>query len=366
MTRCAHSRRADSNGMLAMQVRNEEFVNCIPFTSLLVISGSLYGQWLQYATPGIPRTPDGKPNLTAPTPRAADGKPDLSGLWNMANSAGDLEGVEIQPWAQALLDERVENFGKDAPRYKCLPEGTLRITNGGQKMIVQNPALIVMLSEDLTYRRIFMDGRKLENNPNPSWMGYSVGHWDGDALVVESNGFNDRSWLDIRGHPHTEALRLTERYRRKDFGHIDVKVTVEDPAVYSKPWTMPLEGQLAVDTEMLESVCNENGTGTEHWVGNASDAGKVAVSVNADTLAKYVGVYKGMWGRRPRTIEITFKNGALMVSADGEQPWPMAAMSNDHFVGYGLGYKFLVAANGIATHVIEEHASGDYRYEKQK
>ena len=198
---------------------------------------------------GIPRLPDGKPNLAAPAPRTADGKPDLSGLWNRispkyrANIAADLDPAQVQPWARALVQQRTEDLGKDYMNALCLPLGPGYITDadgnsGGMMKIVQTPSLILILNPDLTYRQIYLDGRALETNPNPSWMGYSVGHWDGDTLVVESFGFNDKTWLDSSGHPHTEALRTTERYRRRDFGNLDIEVTLQDPAVYAKPWTV--------------------------------------------------------------------------------------------------------------------------------
>src|SRR5712691_8256234 len=187
------------------------------FTTAIVLTAfvtPLAAQWAQYRTPGIPRTADGKPNLTAPAPRTADGKPDLAGLWNMispdtavgnvaARKPGDLQPADIQPWAQALIQQRAEDFGVGNPHDKCLPDGPNYSTGGGTKRIIQTPAMIVLLQEDLTYRVFHMDGRALEADANPSWMGYSVGHWDGDTLVVESNGFNDRTWL-VGYHPHTK------------------------------------------------------------------------------------------------------------------------------------------------------------------
>src|SRR6266849_83945 len=172
--------------------------------------------------------------------------------------------------------------------------------------------MMVILNEDLTYRQIYMDGRALETDPNPSWMGYSVGHWDGDTLVVvESNGFNDRTWL-VGYHPHTEALRITERFRRADFGHLQIAVTYQDPKAYSKAWTVPIRAQLAADTELLESVCNEfTDNGQEHWIGKVSDAEKTAVKVAPEVLAKNVGVYKGLYLERPRTVEVTLSDGTL-------------------------------------------------------
>src|SRR6266700_6730836 len=183
--------------------------------------------------------------------------------------------------------------------------------------IVQTPDLILMLDEALTYRQIFMDGRKLETDPNPSWMGYSVGHWDGDTLVAESNGYNDRTWL-LGGYPHTEALRITERFRRSDFGHLEIAVTYQDPKAYSKAWTVPLRAQLAADTELLESVCNEfPDNGQEHWIGKISDAQTTAVKVAPDVLAKYAGVYKGIYLQRPRAVEISLSDGKLFVAVNG-------------------------------------------------
>ena len=197
------------------------------------VGAPLSAQWLNQPTPALPRTADGKPNLSAPAPRAPDGKPDLSGLWNRMspkysrNIAADLKPGDVLPWAEALVNERRENLGKGYMNTMCVPFGPSYVTSadttGAEQMkIIQTPSLIVILNPDLTYRQVFMDGRTLERDPNPAWMGYSVGRWDGDTLVVESNGYNDRTWLDHDGHPHTEALRMTERYRRRDFGHMDV------------------------------------------------------------------------------------------------------------------------------------------------
>jgi hypothetical protein len=186
---------------------------------LLAISTSVTAQWLNLPTPGIPRTADGKPNLAAPAPRTPDGKPDLSGLWmlnagpgHLANIAADLKPAEIQPWADELYKRRLGNLGNDDPwTVQCLPAGPRAILKGGDgpARIIQTRALVLILYDDLTYRQIFLDGRALPKDPNPSWMGYSVGRWEGDTLVVESTGFNERSWLDMGGHPHTESLRTS-------------------------------------------------------------------------------------------------------------------------------------------------------------
>ncbi|MGA2214207.1 MAG: hypothetical protein ABSH31_13105 [Bryobacteraceae bacterium] len=348
------------------------------FTSAIIVTAfvtPLGAQWAQYRTPGIPRGADGKPDLSAPAPRTAEGKPDLTGLWQMSandgavgnvalRKAGDLKPADIQPWAQALVQQRAENFGIENPRYKCLPDGPNY--GPGMKRILQTPAMLVILNEDLTYRPIHMDGRTLEPDPNPSWMGYSVGHWDGDTLVVESNGFNDRTWL-LDGYPHTEALRMTERFRRTDFGHLEIAVTFHDPQAYNKPWTLPLRLRFAADTELMEAVCNEfSDNGQEHWIGRASDARQTAVKVAAEILAKYAGVYKGLYLQSPRTVEVTFSSGALSISLNGGPSQPIFPQSETSFSGTGLIYQFIRDNQGIATHLVEGHVSGDYKYERQK
>jgi hypothetical protein len=349
------------------------------FTTAVILTAfvtPLAAQWVQYRTPGIPRTAEGKPNLRAPAPRTADGKPDLTGLWDMitdsavghisVRNAGDLKPADVLPWAQALLQERAENFGKDNPHYRCLPEGPSYSTGIGMKRFLQTPAMIAILNEDLTFRQIFMDGRALETDPNPSWMGYSVGHWDGETLVVESSGFNDKTWL-LDGYPHTAALHMTERFRRTDFGHLEIGVTFQDPGAYSRAWTVPLRADLAADTELLEAVCNEYAdNGQQHWVGKASDARKSAVPVPPEVLAKYVGFYKGQYLRGPRTVEVTFSGGTLIVSVNGGPKQPIVPQSETSFSGTGLTYQFLRDNQGIATDLVEGHISGDYKFERQK
>ena len=343
---------------------------------LSVLVAPLEAQWVDYRTPGIPRTADGKPNLTAPTPRTADGKPDLSGLWQWFSpdnavgniglrKPGDLQPADIQPWVQTLLQQRAENFGIDNPRYQCLPDGPNYSVGQGFKRILQTPAMIVILQEDLTYRQIHMDGRALETDPNPSWMGYSVGHWEGDTLVVESNGYNDRTWL-LGGFPHTEALRMTERFRRTDFGHLEIAVTFDDPKAYNKAWTLPVSARLAPDTELMEAVCNERpDNGQQHWIGRVSDAQKSAVKVAPEVLAKYVGVYKGIYIRNPRTVEVTLSGGTLFVSVNGGPKQPIFPQSETSFSGTGLPYQFIRDAQGMATHLVEGHVAGDFKFERQ-
>ncbi|HEX5228965.1 MAG TPA: hypothetical protein VFW44_14705 [Bryobacteraceae bacterium] len=333
-------------------------------------------QWVHYPTPGLPRAADGKPNLAAPAPRTASGQPDFTGLWEMsgdlavgnisARNVGDLKPSDIQPWAEALVRQRTENFGRDNPRYHCLPEGPgYAAGGGGLKRFIQTPAMIVILNEDLTYRQIFMDGRKLEDNPNPTWMGYAVGHWDGDALVVESDGYNDHTWL-LDGYPHTEKLHMTERYRRPDFGHLQISVTYNDPGAYNKSFTVPVNARLAADTELLETVCAENvDNGQEHWIGKVSDGAKAAAKIAPEVLAKYVGLYKGPYLLGPRTEQVTFSDGTLFVSINGGAPQPIYPTSETSFTGTGLTYRFVRNQQGVATNLIESHISGDYTYARQ-
>jgi len=348
-----------------------------------LLTAPLAAQWLHQPTAGIPRTPDGKPNLAAPAPRAPDGKPDLSGLWNRIspkysrNVAADLKPADVQPWAQKLVQERVENLGKDYMNAHCLPLGpgysTAADSSGAEQMkVIQTPSLIVILNPDLTYRQIFLDGRKLETAPNPDWMGYSVGHWDGDTLVVDSFGFNDRTWLDHDGHPHTEALRTTERYHRRDFGHLDLDVTFTDPGAYTKPWTVAVRAELAPDTEMIEFVCTENAADKilEHWVGKASDELKDQAKVAPAILAKYVGTFveqPKLWRLEPRVVEITVSDGQLYGNMDGRGPVPFAAKSDTEFSGlYGLGVEFTRGEGGETNQLFVKHVSGNYRFERKK
>ena len=340
----------------------------------VTLSAPLAAQWLNHPTPGIPRTPDGKPNLSAPAPRAPDGKPDLSGLWNKIspkysrNIAADLKPEDIRPWAQALVARRREDLGKEYMNVQCVPLGpgyaTAADSTGAEMIkIVQTPGLIIILNPDLTYRQIFLDGRALESAPNPSWMGYSVGRWDGDTLVVESFGFNDRTWLDHDGHPHTDALRMTERYRRPDLGHLEIDVTFSDPAVYARPWTVGVRAELAADTEIIEWVCNESGHGVEHWVGKASDERKGEVSVAPAVLAKYVGTYEEQppyWRAVPRVVKITLVNGRLLADMDGRGDVALIASSEAAFAGlYGLGVEFIEGGSGG---LFVKHVSGNYRF----
>ncbi len=241
-----------------------------------VLTTPLAAQWLHYPTPGIPRTPDGKPDLSAPVPKTPDGKPELSGVWTIRNGNKyfqDLgaDGVEIPmlPWAKALYEQRKANLQKGHPSERCLGHGVADFdTVATPRKIIQTPQVIAILFEAYNqYRQILMDGRPLPEPDVPSYHGYSVGKWEGDTLVVETNTFNDQGWLDMNGHPQTETTHITERYTRRNFGHIDLEVTINDPKAYSRPWTVKLAGlDLLPDEELIEAIC-ENEKDFSHLVG---------------------------------------------------------------------------------------------------
>jgi hypothetical protein len=263
------------------------------FVLFVVLVSGAQAQWLNYPTPGIPRTADGKPNLAAPAPRTADGKPDLSGVWHVQPtslaemkriygegvSVSSVPGMEPDTISKYALNILLDFKPEDAPLRpqgakisrehplgsnpgdKCLPLG---IPASGlvsePNRIVQSPRMLVIMYEsDGTHRQIYTDGRELPKEvAQPAWLGYSAGKWDGDTLVVETAGFNDKTWLDLSGHPHSEALRIVERYHRRDFGHLDVEMTFHDPEMYTKPFSIKFTQELWPDSEIFEYFCNEN------------------------------------------------------------------------------------------------------------
>ena len=260
-------------------------------TAFLLAAASLplAAQWLNHPDPRTPRTKDGKPNLIAPAPRL-NGKPDLSGLWeadrtpqreytsvlgndfttlqvdtyditkNVLNIFWGLkpEEVPMRPEAAAILNHRRQS-PLEFPHTACLPGSIpLAMLTFTFKMI-QTPQEIVLLSETADpQRQIYTDGRSLPKDPEPSWMGYSIGTWQGDTLVVETNGLNDRGWLDGSGHPRSEAMHITERYRRRDFGHMDLDINFDDPKYYTRPFTLKVGLTLIPDSDLIEYVCEEN------------------------------------------------------------------------------------------------------------
>jgi hypothetical protein len=237
----------------------------------LLVAAPAFAQWLNYRVPGVPRTADGKVNLTAPAPSASDGKPDLSGVWEsdpqyFYDLARDLKPGELalQPWAARIQAEREGRDHADDPLSQCMPPGVPRINLSTPNAphpfkIVETPALVVLLYEtsaNSTFRQVFLDGRPLPKDPQPNWLGYSIGHWDGPTLVVETTGFNGRSWVDTaKGHPQTERGHVTERFTRRDFGHLDIDITIDDPGAYEKPWRAKVPAHLLADTELIETYC---------------------------------------------------------------------------------------------------------------
>jgi hypothetical protein len=264
---------------------------------LAALSTCAPAQWLNYPTPGVPRTQDGKPNLTAPAPRTADGKPDLSGVWmHERNSLAEMKrlfgenvgatnvpGMEVEtvskyavnilvdfkPEESPIRPEAAEIFRRRATgleeRGTCLPVGVpLGSLLSEPFKIIQSPRLMAVLFED-THRQIYTDGRVLPTEfAQPSWLGYSTGKWDGDTLVVETAGFNDKTWLDVIGHPHSEALRITERYRRRDFGHLNAEMTFDDPKMYTRPFTIKVSYELQANSDIFEYFCDENEKDSAH------------------------------------------------------------------------------------------------------
>jgi len=252
------------------------------------MSGSADAQWLTYPTAGVPRLPNGKPDLAAPAPRTADGKPDLSGIWQLearcpSEGCGDYAagpeflnfgaklsgGLPYQPWAAELVKQRSADLGRDDPVAFCRPAGALRLlTFPPPRKILQLPGLVVILSErDVTFRQVFTDGRPLPKDPEPSFNGYSSGKWEGDTLVVDTNGFRDGIWLDRNGSPMTDAANVTERFRRVNYGRLEIEVRVDDPKAYTRPWSAMLNQVLLVDTELLDYYCLDNEKDAKHAVG---------------------------------------------------------------------------------------------------
>jgi hypothetical protein len=254
---------------------------------LAAAPATLFGQWFDYPTPGVPKGPDGKPNLTAPAPRTADGHPDFSGMWGWdafvpcGKRCGDTQvGPEFlniaaslkksppyQPWAAALVKERRASQDQD-PNVHCMPRGAPRIwTDDYYKRLIQTPERLIILTErNMQYRQIFTDGRPLPEDPNPTWNGYSTAKWDGDTLVIQTNGFRDDLWLDANGNPLTNAGKTTEKIRRPNFGTLQIEITIDDSKAYTAPWTVTFDQPIVLDSELLDYYCLENEKDAAHMV----------------------------------------------------------------------------------------------------
>ena len=331
---------------------------------LCATSVSLTAQWPNHPTPGMARTPDGKPDLSAPAPRSANGKPDLSGVWRVKQSSyltyvtSDLKPDEIRPWAAALYRQRADDYRRDSDGIACLPPGPKAGISGlaFPMKIVQTPNLVVVLYEyDTIFRQIFTDGRALPEDPNPTWMGYSIGHWDGDTLVVTTAGYNDRTTLDLGGHPHTEALRITERFHRRDAGHIDLQMTLDDPKAYTRSWTLPIELDLMPDGELIEYFCSDNERDAAHLVGKSGQEFRVPREI----LAQYAGTYAA-------DIVVSLEGSNFTINPGGAGKIPLVAHSENNFTMEGTGVEFVKDAKGAVTAMIQHWAEGDRNYARTK
>jgi hypothetical protein len=256
----------------------------------LVAALILLAQWLDYPTAGVPRLPNGAPNLEAPAPRQADGKPDFSGIWEPEKNRPCAGGIcfdmqipeeflninwslkrdlPFQPWAAEIRKARMEQNGKDDPVSSCRPPSLMQLhTSPLLKKIGHMPGLVVILNEmTVTYRQIFTDARALPVDPTPTYAGFSSGKWEGDTLVVQSSGFKDNLWLDRNGTPMTDAAKITERFRRPNYGRLEIEITVDDPKAYTAPWTIKLNQTIVLNTDLMDYFCVENERDAPHMVG---------------------------------------------------------------------------------------------------
>ena len=253
--------------------------------TLLLAVPAVFAQWLDYPTAGVPKTPDGKPNMKAPAPRQADGKPDFSGMYGWVtrdncgakcndtqisrefiNIASSLKTrLPYQPWAAEIVKKRSIEQGLD-PNVHCMPRGAPRLwTDDYYKRVFFVPGRMLMLNErNMQWRQVFLDGRPFPKDPNPTWNGYSVGHWEGDTLVIETIGFRDDLWLDAAGNPLTEQGKMTERITRPNYGTLMVEITIDDPKAYTAPWTVKIEQPLVLDSELIDYYCLENERDSTH------------------------------------------------------------------------------------------------------
>ena len=239
---------------------------------VIAMQPSARAQWINHPDPRTPRLANGQPNLTAPVPRSASGRPDLSGIWiriasskrdnpsnnNLLDYMPDGQTIEMLPEAAALYRHRRDVLlGAGRPSERCMPHGIPDgMLPGIPFKFIETPGVVLILSEQLgRFRQVFTDGRGYPTDPHPAYFGYALGKWDGDAFVIESTGFNDMSWLDDSGHPHSDALKTTERFRRLDFGHMEMQITIDDPKTYARPFTATIPFELLPDTELIEDVC---------------------------------------------------------------------------------------------------------------
>ncbi|HET7130816.1 MAG TPA: hypothetical protein VFJ95_01155 [Gammaproteobacteria bacterium] len=247
-------------------------------------------QWVGYPTASVPRKADGTVNMAGPAPRLPDGKPDFSGIWttadrkaeaaDVASDGNDISssrymtnfgaempgGLPYQAWLVPIVKERTANLAIDDPHIRCLPDNFLR-AYGLPHMLkfVHKPGILVVLNEmNAGYRQVFTDARRLPDDPSPAWQGYSSAKWSGDTLVIDTIGLRDDTWIDWNGSVVTESAKVREEMRRPDYGHLEIKVTVDDPKAYTKPWSVTLHQRIVVDAELIDEVCLENEQFAQH------------------------------------------------------------------------------------------------------
>ena len=331
------------------------------------IAGPAFAQWINYKTPSLPRTADGKVNLKAPLPRTADGKPDLTGIWRFepkSDLGAALEASGPQPWIVEAARKYMHELGRDDTGVHCLPSGPRAFLGADFTKFIQTPAVTTVLYESMEFRQIFTDGRPLPTDPNPTWMGYSVGRWEGNTLVVTSHGFNDRTFLGGLGYRHSEALKVTERFTRHDVGHMTVEVTLEDPKAYAKPATIVVEAELRPDTELIEYVCAENERSRPHLIGTADDDRKLQVKLDPGVLAKYAGVFKFppfLPGDKDLLVTFTVKGDALAVEIERGPTLTALPVSQTRFLAQGVSVDFVPGPNGAFNEVVVTIVEGELK-----
>lgn len=256
---------------------------------LVMLASPAWAQWIGYPTADVPRHADGSVNMEAPVPRLPDGKPDLSGIWisdntkpgqatpsdgfsltssrHMANLGVDMpDGLPYQEWLKPIVKERTDNLAINDPHIRCLPDNFLRAYGLPHmlKFVHKGDLLVVLNEMNAGYRQVFLDGRALPDDPNPSLQGYSSATWSGDTLVIDTIGVKDDTWIDWNGSVLTEHAKVREEISRPDYGHLQVRVTVDDPVAYTKPWSVTLKQRLVVDAELIDEICLENERFVEH------------------------------------------------------------------------------------------------------
>jgi hypothetical protein len=321
----------------------------------VALTTSAVAQWIDFRAPGVPRLPDGKPNLAAPAPKTLDGnwQAGRAGQYGYDyNVAQNLPPGSVTAWAESVREQRVQDFRKDSPLAQCRPVSIPFLNFRGLSRIVESPGVVVILYEspNSPHRVIFTDGRALPKEMNPTWLGYSVGHWEQDTLVVNTAGFNDKGWLDVGGLPQTESLKLTERYRRRDFGHLELEVTFDDPKTFAKPFTLKMEKILTPDTEIIEDVC-ENERDSSHL--------ESGYKVAPEVLTKYAGTYQ--FGSSGREVVVTAVGNQLSIE-DSTSPKDRVFVARSATVFLSSvsqdAVEFFRDSKGAVTHFVRTTAAG--------